>query len=163
MNRTHTITSHGGVNLHVNDLGSPDAPAIILIHGYSQCGLSFLRQHPLAKTHRLIIPDLRGHGQSDKPMNADAYATSEPWANDVKAIIDTLDLQNPLLVGWSMGGWVRERLCPHLRRQHYCRHRPHWFLHHNRPQTPHPKPSLPAATILTWPQQPCAAMIWRRT
>ncbi len=78
----------------------------MLIHGYSQCGLSFLRQHALAKTHRVIIPDLRGHGQSDKPLNADAYATSEPWANDVKAIIDTLNLQNPLLVGWSMGGWV---------------------------------------------------------
>jgi pimeloyl-ACP methyl ester carboxylesterase len=78
----------------------------MLIHGYSQCGLSFLRQHPLAQTHRLIIPDLRGHGQSDKPLNADAYATSEPWAQDIKAIIDTLALQNPLLVGWSMGGWI---------------------------------------------------------
>lgn len=79
---------------------------IMLIHGYSQCGLSFLRQHALADTHRLIIPDLRGHGQSDKPLNPDAYDTSTPWANDVKAIIDTLSLQNPLLVGWSMGGWV---------------------------------------------------------
>lgn len=35
-----------------------------------------------------------------------AYGTSEPWANDIKAIIDTLGLQNPLLLGWSMGGWV---------------------------------------------------------
>ena len=94
------------MQLHVADLGPLNAPVIMLIHGYSQCGLSFLRQHALAKTHRVIIPDLRGHGQSDKPLNADAYATSEPWANDVKAIIDTLNLQNPLLVGWSMGGWV---------------------------------------------------------
>lgn len=78
----------------------------MLIHGYSQCGLSFLRQHSLAETHRVIIPDLRGHGQSDKPLNADAYDTSEPWANDIHAIIETLDLQNPLLLGWSMGGWV---------------------------------------------------------
>lgn len=78
----------------------------MLIHGYSQCSLSFLRQHPLAETHRLIIPDLRGHGQSDKPLNADAYNKSEPWANDVKAIIDALNLGIPLLLGWSMGGWV---------------------------------------------------------
>ena len=78
----------------------------MLIHGYSQCGLSFLRQHALADNFRVIIPDLRGHGQSDKPLNADAYDTSTPWAHDVRAIIDTLSLQNPVLVGWSMGGWV---------------------------------------------------------
>jgi pimeloyl-ACP methyl ester carboxylesterase len=106
MKRIHQITGHGGVNLHITDLGPLDAPVIILIHGYSQCGLSFLRQHALSDTHRLIIPDLRGHGQSDKPLNADAYNISEPWANDVKTIIDTLELQNPLLLGWSMGGWV---------------------------------------------------------
>ena len=90
----------------MTDIGKIDAPVIIMIHGYSQCGLSFLRQHTLAETHRLIIPDLRGHGRSDKPISADAYDNSKPWANDIKAIIDALGLQNPILLGWSMGGWV---------------------------------------------------------
>ena len=83
-----------------------NAPVIIMIHGYSQCGLSFLRQYPLAETHRLIIPDLRGHGRSEKPLSTDAYDNSKPWANDIKAIVDALGLQNSLLMGWSMGGWV---------------------------------------------------------
>ena len=90
----------------MTDIGKIDAPVIIMIHGYSQCGLSFLRQHTLAETHRLIIPDLRGHGRSDKPISADAYDNSKPWANDIKAIIDALGLQNPILLGWSMGGWL---------------------------------------------------------
>ncbi|MEJ6709941.1 MAG: alpha/beta hydrolase [Amylibacter sp.] len=94
------------MQLHVTDLGPLNAPVIILIHGWSQCGLSFLRQHPLSETFRVIIPDLRGHGQSDKPFDASAYATSEPWAGDVKAIIDALNFDQPFLVGWSMGGWI---------------------------------------------------------
>lgn len=94
------------MQLHVTDIGPLDAPAIVLIHGWSQCGLSFLRQHPLGDRYRLVIPDLRGHGQSDKPLNADAYDRSEPWAQDIKAILDALNLDQPLLLGWSMGGWV---------------------------------------------------------
>ena len=94
------------MNLHVTDFGPADAPAIILIHGWSQCGLSFLRQYPPAETYRPIIADLRGHGQSDKLTDPAAYDSSEPWAFDIKAIIETLNLPSPLLVGWSMGGWV---------------------------------------------------------
>lgn len=106
MNRTHTITGHGGVQFKVHDWGAEDAPVIILIHGWSQCHLAFERQAVLAENFRLILPDLRGHGQSDKPLEAACYNNSAPWAGDVKAMIDALNLQNPVLLGWSMGGWV---------------------------------------------------------
>jgi len=43
MNRKHSITGHGGVQLCVHDLGPETAPAIILVHGWSQCHLSFAR------------------------------------------------------------------------------------------------------------------------
>jgi pimeloyl-ACP methyl ester carboxylesterase len=48
--------------------------------------------------------DLRGHGQSDKPR--DAYGDSKLWADDVNAVIQSLDLDRPVLSGWSYGSLV---------------------------------------------------------
>ena len=106
MNQSHQIKGSGGVMLSVHDLGLKSSPAIILIHGWSQCHLSFERQTVLAERFRLILPDLRGHGQSDKPLDPECYSSSRPWAEDIQAIIEVLQLRDPLLVGWSMGGWV---------------------------------------------------------
>lgn len=110
MMRRHTVTSADGTRLCVSDHtppeGQPDAPALLLIHGWSQSCLSWDRQLPLARTHRLILPDLRGHGQSDKPADPAAYDTPRPWADDIDAILTQLGATRPLLVGWSMGGLV---------------------------------------------------------
>ena len=104
----HDIKGHDGVNLAVFEGGNPDGPPILLIHGWSQHHLCWSRQMtgPLAERFRLIAPDLRGHGASDKPDSAESYNNSAPWAGDFDAIIKALDLNNPLIVGWSMGGWV---------------------------------------------------------
>ncbi len=83
-----------------------DAPTIVMLHGWSQCHLAFARQAPLADQFRLILPDLRGHGASDKPLDTAAYDQSAVWAEDINAIITGLQLHQPLLVGWSMGGWI---------------------------------------------------------
>jgi pimeloyl-ACP methyl ester carboxylesterase len=48
--------------------------------------------------------DLRGHGQSDKPR--DAYADSKLWADDVNAVLRSLDLDQAVLSGWSYGPLV---------------------------------------------------------
>jgi pimeloyl-ACP methyl ester carboxylesterase len=48
--------------------------------------------------------DLRGHGLSDKPR--DAYGETRLWADDVGAIIDALELDRPVLSGWSYGPLV---------------------------------------------------------
>jgi pimeloyl-ACP methyl ester carboxylesterase len=94
--------------LRVADHGPEDAPALLLIHGWSQHSLSWSKQTagPLAQRFRLVAPDLRGHGASDKPEDPAAYDNPAPWAGDVAAIMATLGLSRPLLVGWSMGGWV---------------------------------------------------------
>ena len=106
--RVHDITGRDGVRLAVFDTGPVDAMPILLIHGWSQHHLSWSRQlsSPLADSHRLVVPDLRGHGASQKPEATDAYNRSTPWAGDLAAIIETLQLDRPVLVGWSMGGWV---------------------------------------------------------
>jgi len=58
----------------------------------------------LASVHRLVALDIRGHGLSDKPH--DAYSDSKLWADDVNAVIQTLNLDHPVLSGWSYGPLV---------------------------------------------------------
>ena len=58
----------------------------------------------LAEDYRLMAMDLRGHGLSDKPR--DAYADSQLWADDVSAAIESLNLNQPMLCGWSYGTLV---------------------------------------------------------
>jgi len=101
------VTGHNGVRLHVQTAGDPANPAILLIHGWSQHSLCWQHQmSALADRFYLVVPDLRGHGASDKPTEAEAYDNSTPWAGDIAAIIDQMGLDKPLLAGWSLGGYI---------------------------------------------------------
>ncbi len=101
------VLGHNGVRLHVRSAGNPANPPILLIHGWSQHSLCWRRQFEgLSDRFHLIAPDLRGHGQSDKPEDPEAYDNSAPWAGDIAAIIDQMGLEKPVLLGWSLGGWV---------------------------------------------------------
>lgn len=102
----HEITGGGAVQLHAVEAGNPQGRPILFIHGFSQCSLAWSRQlgSDLADDHRLVALDLRGHGQSDKPR--DAYADSQAWADDVHATVQSLELDEPILCGWSYGSLV---------------------------------------------------------
>lgn len=111
--KTHFLQGHGGVELFVREVGPEDGRPIVLLHGWSQHHLCWSRQFEseLADRYRLIAPDLRGHGASAKPEQAEAYDNPTPWAGDIRAIIELMGLIEPILVGWSMGGWV---VCDYL-------------------------------------------------
>jgi len=104
--KSYKVTGGGGVQLHVVEKGNPDGRPILFIHGFSQCSLAWSRQmnSDLADDFRLVAIDLRGHGLSDKPK--DAYADSKLWADDINAVIQTLNLDHPVLSGWSYGPLV---------------------------------------------------------
>ena len=60
----------------------------------------------LAKEFRIVTYDLRGHGNSDKPLDPARYRDSKAWGDEVQAVIDTAGLKHPVLVGWSYAGRV---------------------------------------------------------
>jgi non-heme chloroperoxidase len=104
--KTHRIAGGAGVQLHVTETGNPQSRPIVFLHGASQCWLQWSRQmnSTLADDYRLIALDMRGHGNSDKPTNG--YNDSKLWADDVNAVIRDLDLDHPVLSGWSYGPLV---------------------------------------------------------
>jgi pimeloyl-ACP methyl ester carboxylesterase len=104
--RSGWVTGGGGIRLHVEETGDPGGRPVLFLHGLSQCRLAWARQldSDLGRDLRLVAVDLRGHGRSDKPR--DAYGDPGLWAADVRAVIEALDLERPLLCGWSYGGVV---------------------------------------------------------
>jgi non-heme chloroperoxidase len=111
--RTHRVTGGGGVQLHVEETGNPSGRPVLFIHGLSLSHLAWNRQlhSDLTRDFRMVALDLRGHGGSERPV--DAYGDSALWAQDVHAVITSLGLERPILTGWSYGGVV---ICDYLSR-----------------------------------------------
>lgn len=103
-----TVKGADGVELAVYETGNPDGPPIVFIHGFATSHLSWEPQlnGNLADDFRLVALDLRGHGASDKPLDAECYTDSRAWADDLAALMRSKELDRPVLVGWSYGGYV---------------------------------------------------------
>jgi non-heme chloroperoxidase len=103
-----TVKTPDGLTIFAQEWGNPAGPEILFIHGFSQSHLSWMRQveSDLAKEFRIVTYDLRGHGNSDKPLDPAHYRDSKAWGDEVQAVIDTAGLKHPVLVGWSYAGRV---------------------------------------------------------
>jgi 3-oxoadipate enol-lactonase len=98
---TKTINANG-VQLAYEERGS--GRPIVLLHGF--CGSFAYWENVvplLEKEFRIITPDLRGHGHSSVP---DQPYTMEEMAEDMKGLFEALDLQDGVLLGHSLGGYV---------------------------------------------------------
>ncbi|NJP07474.1 MAG: alpha/beta hydrolase, partial [Chloroflexaceae bacterium] len=92
-----------GIAQHYYRTASPGSgkPAVVLLHGFEDQGLSWLRvAQVLAQTYDVVMLDARGHGRSAGPENGFSAAL---LAADVVALIQTLELHQPALLGHSMG------------------------------------------------------------
>lgn len=108
MHTQTTVKGGAGLELNVMEWGRRDGPAILFIHGWSQAHLCWHKQYEsaLAEHFRLVAFDLRGHGMSAAPTDAACYQSAQLWADDVRAVIDALELTSVVLVGWSYGSFV---------------------------------------------------------
>ena len=93
-----------GMALHYNRLGSGEP--LLFIHGLGERKEGWQFQHTLATQFDLIIPDLRGHGQSVSSEDI----SIESFAKDILALMDHLEIESAHICGLSMGGLVSQEI-----------------------------------------------------
>jgi pimeloyl-ACP methyl ester carboxylesterase len=100
------VVQTNGVRLHVVQAGAGDP--LVLLHGFPQTWFMWRRVLPmLAERRRIYALDLRGYGDSDKPLGG--RYDKGTMAADILGLMDTLGLDRPLLVGHDRGARVARR------------------------------------------------------
>jgi pimeloyl-ACP methyl ester carboxylesterase len=91
----------------VREAGPADAPPLVLIHGWAfNSEMTFFRVVPaLAERYRVILPDLRNHGKSDRIRGRFEI---EDLADELAGILDALGISKAAFFGYSLGGLVAQ-------------------------------------------------------
>jgi pimeloyl-ACP methyl ester carboxylesterase len=98
------ILNRDGVSIHYEVHGS--GPPLILTHGYSSTSGMWQGQiAALSKNHKLVLWDMRGHGQSDYPADPAAYSEALTVA-DIAALLDAVGADKAIVGGLSLGGYM---------------------------------------------------------
>ncbi len=95
-----------GIRLRFYASGDPNGKAVIFLHDYADSWFSWsaiLAQ--ISATIHAIAPDLRGHGESDKPESG--YSISD-FADDVIALMDSMNLEKASLIGHALGSFIAQ-------------------------------------------------------
>src|SRR5215475_5369624 len=94
------IATVNGVAIYYRDIG-PRAEPVVLLHGFPETGDAFAASvAELGKRYRLIVPDLRGAGLSERPSSG---YEKRVMASDVKALMDRLGIDRAHVVGHDIG------------------------------------------------------------
>ncbi|WP_246368425.1 alpha/beta fold hydrolase [Aurantimonas endophytica] len=98
MTKHGIVTTSDGTNIHYTDTG--EGRAIVLIPGWlSEAAIWEPQIAGLSTSYRVIAIDPRSQGDSDKPSFGHL---PEARARDYKEVVDALELNRPVMVGWSM-------------------------------------------------------------
>lgn len=93
-----------GIDMVYEECGHDNEKTIVLLHGFCGSSLYWHKLCPtLGENYRLIMPQLRGHGESSTP---DEVYTMETMADDVYKLIETLEVDKVTMFGHSLGGYV---------------------------------------------------------
>jgi len=96
-----------GIRIHYQEAGMGEA--VVLVHGFASTA-----EHnwgatgwiaAMSERYRVIAPDVRGHGLSDKPRTPEAYGYAGMGA-DVTRLMDHLGIECAILIGYSMGASI---------------------------------------------------------
>jgi pimeloyl-ACP methyl ester carboxylesterase len=101
----HGFAEVNGVRLHYVEAG--EGPLVLLLHGFPELWYGWRRQIPAlaAAGFRVVAPDLRGYGRSDKPRGVAAYGVRE-LVRDVRGLIERLGAAQASVVGHDWGAGI---------------------------------------------------------
>ncbi|MDR2427251.1 MAG: alpha/beta hydrolase [Endomicrobium sp.] len=99
-----------GINIAYVTLGDKKNTPVVLIHGVTDTYLSFSQAAPILEKSGfyVIVPELRGHGKSDKPKKG--FYTTQQHAADINALLDKLEIKKAHIAGHSLGSFVAQSL-----------------------------------------------------
>ena len=98
--------SADGLTLHFRDYGEQSAaPPVICLHGLTRNARDFedLAEHLADQGHRVIVPDMRGRGDSEYASDSNTYAVPT-YVGDLLALLGQEDIDRFVSIGTSMGG-----------------------------------------------------------
>ena len=85
---SYTVEANG-IRQHIVEAG--EGPPVILLHGFPETGYAWRFQIPvLAQHYRVIVPDLRGYGETEKPA---AGYDKRNMARDIRELMRKLDIK----------------------------------------------------------------------
>jgi pimeloyl-ACP methyl ester carboxylesterase len=103
-NVSHRYVDVNGSTIHVAEAGEPDAPVVVLLHGFPQHWYMWRDViGPLALSRRVLAVDFRGFGWSDAPTRS--YSTGAR-VRDVLAVLDSFGIASADVVGHDWGALV---------------------------------------------------------
>lgn len=101
---THSYVKIKGVKFHYVEAGNKSKPLVLLLHGFPDCWLTWRKQIPcLAEHYRVVAVDLKGFGDSDKPLNRRSYKI-EILIDELKQFILAFDVKTCSIIGHDLGG-----------------------------------------------------------
>ena len=92
-----------------------DGPTLVLLHGWPEFWYTWRRNiSALARSFDVVVPDLRGFGDSDKPSNVPDVSD---YADDLIELLDALNIDRAGFVGHDLGAFVMQDLAQRYRDQ----------------------------------------------
>lgn len=105
---SHSFIEVDGFQMHVAEIGK--GKPLVLLHGWPQHWYAWRKIVPFLKNDfRLIMPDMRGFGWSEAPLQGNY--NKERLATDLLGLLNALKLKRVGLVGHDWGGWVGFLAC----------------------------------------------------
>ncbi len=122
----HEFVIVNGIRMHYVTMGN--GPLIVLLHGFPEFWYSWRHQIPtLSKQFKVVAPDMRGYGETEKPVKIDAYKI-EKIVKDIVELVHGLGYEKATIAGHDWGGiiaWSIAMMAPDVAEKLIVMNAPH--------------------------------------